>query len=90
VIKEYLANQKNKEYLGKILKSEELQIYNEKITTANLKKLFKSYDTEKYIINCQMWSNKYNKAYNKWKDLSQDEEEKDKWKKEILQMIRKK
>ena len=37
-----------------------------------------------------MWSNKYNEAYNKWKDLSQDEEEKDKWKKEILQMIRKK
>ena len=46
-------------------------------------------DTEQYIINCQEWSNRYNKAYDKWKDLSQQEKEKDKWKKEILQIIRK-
>ena len=90
VIQEYLANQKNKVYLGKISKSEELQINNEKITTANLKTLIELPDTEQHIINCQEWSDRYNIAYNKWKDISQDEEEKDKWKKEILQIIRKK
>ena len=90
VIQEYLANQDNKEYLGKISKMEELQINAEKITTtANLKKLLNLPDAEQYV-NCQEWSNRYNKAYDKWKDLSQQEKkEKDKWKKEILQIIRK-
>ncbi len=63
VIQEYLANQDNKEYLGKISKMKELQINNEKITTANLKKLLNEPDTEQYIINCQEWSNRHNKAY---------------------------
>ena len=39
--------------------------------------------------HCQKWSNKFNKAYNKWKNLSQQEKENDKWRKEILQIIRK-
>ena len=89
VIQEYLANQDNKEYLGKILKMKELQINDEKITTANLKKLLNLPDTEQYIINCQEWSNRYDKAYDEWKDLSQQEKENDKWKKEILQIIKK-
>jgi hypothetical protein len=89
VIQEYLTNQDNKEYLEKILKMKELQINDEKITIANLNKLLKIPDTEQYIINCQEWSNRYDKAYDNWKDLSQQEKEKDKWKKEILQIIRK-
>ena len=35
------------------------------------------------------WSNRYNNAYDEWKDLSQQEKENDKWKKEILQIIKK-
>jgi hypothetical protein len=89
-IQEYLANQDNKEYLGKISNSEEIQINDEKITTANLEKFLNLPDTEQYIINCQEWSNRYDKAYDEWKDLSQPEKDNDKWKKEILQIIRKK
>ena len=88
VIQEYLANQDNKEYLGKILKMKESQIHDEKITTANLKKLLNLPDAEQYI-NCQEWSNRHIKAYDEWKDLSQEEKGNDKWKKEILQIIRK-
>ena len=75
VIQEYLTNKDNKEYLAKISKTKELQINDEKITTTNLKKLLNLPDAEQYV-NCQEWSNRYNKAY-------------DKWKKEILQIIRK-
>ena len=88
VIQEYLANQDNKEYLGKISKMKELQINDEKMTTANLKKLLNLPDAEQYV-NCQKWSNRYNKAYDEWTDLSQQEKENDKWKKEILQIIKK-
>ena len=88
VIQEYLANQDNKEYLGKISKMKELQINDEKMTTANLKKLLKLPDAEQYV-NCQKWSNRYDKAYDNWKDLSQQKKEDDKWKKEILQIIKK-
>ena len=88
VIQEYLVNKDNKEYLANILKMKESQIKDEKITTANLKKLLNLPDTEQYV-NCQKWSNRYDKAYDKWKDLSQQEKENDKWKKEILQIIRK-
>ena len=88
VIQEYLANQDNKEYQGKISKMKELQINDEKMTTANLKKLLNLPDAEQYV-NCQKWSNRYDKAYDEWKDLSQQEKENDKWKKEILQIIKK-
>ena len=88
VIQEYLANQDNKEYLGKISKMKELQINDEKMTTANLKKLLNLPDAKQYV-NCQKWSNRYNKAYDEWTDLSQQEKENDKWKKEILQIIKK-
>jgi hypothetical protein len=66
----------------------ELQINDEKMTTANLKKLLNLPDAEQYV-NCQKWSNRYDKAYDKWQDLSQQEKENDKWKKEILQVIKK-
>ncbi|HET9807630.1 MAG TPA: hypothetical protein VFP49_12030 [Nitrososphaeraceae archaeon] len=91
VIQEYLANQDNKEYLSKISKMKELQINDEKITTTDIskKKLLNIPNVEQYV-NCQEWSNRYNKAYDKWKDLSQQEKENDKWKKEILQIIKKK
>ena len=88
VIQEYLDNQNNKEYLGKISKTRELQVNEEKITTTNLKKLLNLPDAEQYV-NCQEWSTRYNKAYDKWKDLSQEEKENDKWKQKILQIIRK-
>jgi hypothetical protein len=88
VIQEYLANQDNDEYQAKISKMRELQINDEKMTTANLKKLLNLPDAEQYV-NCQKWSNRYNKAYDEWKDLSQQEKENDKWKKEILQIIKK-
>lgn len=88
VIQQYLANQDNKEYLGKISKMKELQINDEKMTTPNLKKLLNLPDAKQYV-NCQKWSNRYNKAYDEWKDLSQQEKENDKWKKEILQIIKK-
>ena len=80
VIQEYLINKDNKKYLAKISKIEKLQINDEKITTASLKRLSNLPDAEQYI-NCQEWSNRYNKAYDKWKDLSQQEKENDKWKK---------
>jgi hypothetical protein len=88
VIQEYLVNQDNKKYLGKISKMKELQINDEKMTTANLKKLLNLSDAEQYV-NCQKWSNRFNKAYDEWKDLSQQEKENDKWKKEIFQIIKK-
>ena len=90
VIQEYLDNQDKKEYLAKISKMKELQINNEKITTIDIskKKLLNIPNVEQYV-NCQEWSNRYNKAYDKWKDLSQQEKENDKWKKEILQIIKK-
>src|SRR5688500_8676281 len=88
VIQEYLANQDNKEYKGKISKMKEVQINDEKKTTANLKKLLNLPDAEQYV-NCQKWSDRYNKAYDEWKDLSHQEKENDKWKKEILQIIKK-
>ena len=88
VIQEYLANQDNDEYLAKISKMKELQIDDEKMTKANLKKLLNLPDAEQYV-NCQKWSNIYDKAYDEWKDLSQQEKEKDKWKKEILQIVKK-
>jgi hypothetical protein len=88
VIQEYLANQDNKAYLVNILKMKESQINDEKITTANLKKFLNLPDAEQYV-NCQEWSNRYDKAYDKWQDLSQQEKENDKWKKEILQVIKK-
>ena len=88
VIQEYLANQDNDEYLAKISKMKELQIDDEKMTKANLKKLLNLPDAEQYV-NCQKWYNIYNKAYDEWKDLSQQEKEKDKWKKEILQIVKK-
>jgi hypothetical protein len=88
VIQEYLANQDNKEYLEKISQMNRLQINDEKMTTDNLKKLLNLPDAEQYV-NCQNWSNRYNKAYDEWKDLSQQEKENDKWKKEILQIIKK-
>jgi len=87
-IQEYLANQDNKAYLGKISKMKELQINDEKMTTANLKKLLNLPDAQQHV-NCQKWSNRFNKAYDEWKDLSQQEKENDKWKKEILQIIKK-
>ena len=88
VIQEYLANQDNKEYHGKLSKMKELQINNEKKTKDNLKKLLNLPDAEQYV-NCQRWSDRHNKAYDEWKDLSQQEKENDKWKKEILQIIKK-
>ena len=88
VIQDYLANQNNKEYLGKILRMKGLQINDEKMTTANLKKLLNLPDAEQYV-NCQKWYDRYNKAYDEWKDLSQQEKENDKWKKEIFQIIKK-
>jgi hypothetical protein len=89
VIQEYLDNQDNKQYLAKISKMEELQINDEKITTANSKKKLLNTPNAEQYLNCQEWSKRYNKAYDKWNDLSQQEKEKDKWKKEILQIIRK-
>ena len=89
VIQEYLANKGNKEYLEKISKMKELQIKDEKISTANLKRFGDLPDAEQYI-NCQKWSDKFNKAYDKWNDLSQEKKEKDKWKKEIFKLIKKK
>ncbi|HLN34657.1 MAG TPA: hypothetical protein VK250_05175 [Nitrososphaeraceae archaeon] len=89
VIQEYLDNHDNKKYLAKISKMEELQINDEKITTANSKKKLLNTPNAEQYLNCQEWSNTFNKAYDKWKDLSQQEKEKDKWKKEILQIIRK-
>jgi len=91
VIQEYLNNQdNNKQYLAKISKMKELQINDEKITTTanSKKKLLNIPDAEQYF-NCQEWSNRYNKAYDKLKDLPQQEKEKNKWKNEILQIIRK-
>jgi hypothetical protein len=95
VIQGYLDNQDNKQYLSEISKAKELQIREEEekqemktINTDNSKLINKS-NTE-IDASCHDWSKRYNKAYNKWKDVSQQEEkEKDKWKKEILKILRK-
>ena len=59
------------------------------MTIANSKKKLLNTPNTEQDDNSYELSIKYNKAYNKWKDLSQQEKEKDKWKKEILQIIRK-
>lgn len=88
VIQEYLINLDNTQYLSEISKMRDLQIKDEEIMTTSSKKLLNTPDAEQYST-CQEWSIQYNNAYNKWKDLSQEEKEKNKWKKEILQILRK-
>ncbi|HEX2408869.1 MAG TPA: hypothetical protein VHJ38_16835 [Nitrososphaeraceae archaeon] len=83
IIQEYLDNQDNKKYLAKISKMEELQINDEKITTANSKKKLLNTPNAEQYLNCQEWSNRFNNAYDKWKDLSQQEKENDQWKRDI-------
>ncbi|MGE5635301.1 MAG: hypothetical protein ACM3VV_08705 [Deltaproteobacteria bacterium] len=92
VIQEYLVNRDDKQYLSKIFNTKELQIREEEeemMTTTNSKKKLLDTPTAEQNNSCQEWSIRYNKAYNKWNDLSQQEKEKNKWKKEILKIIRK-
>ena len=88
VIQKYLINLDNTQYQSEISKMRDLQIKDEEIMTTSSKTLLNTPNAEHYT-NCQGWSIKYNNAYNKWKDLSQEEKEKNKWKKEILQILQK-
>ncbi|HSF49648.1 MAG TPA: hypothetical protein VLA74_02715 [Nitrososphaeraceae archaeon] len=91
VVQEYLVNRDDKAYLSKISNLKELQIReeegeNEEMTTTNSKKrLLGTLNDEQ---DCQEWSIKYNKAYDILKNLPQQEKENDKWKKEILDILR--
>ncbi len=90
VIQEYLVNRDDKQYLSKISNVKELQIREEEeemMTTTNSKKKLLDTPNAEQNNSCQEWSIRYNKAYNKWNDLSQQEKEKNKWKKEILKII---
>lgn len=95
VIHDYLVNKDNKQYLSEISNAKKLQIREEnhegqKISnTDNLTKNLSSEPDIRQDMGCQDWSTRYNKAYNAWKNLSQQEKEKNKWKKEILQILRK-
>ena len=93
VIQEYLVNRDDKEYLSKISNVRELQIReeeegkeeNEEITTTSSKnQLLGTINDE----HCQEWTIKYNKAYEIIKNLPQQEKENDKWKKEILDILK--
>lgn len=98
VIRNYLVNQENKEYLSKIFNAKELQIKEEKeekqeqtmlTTIANSKNTLLDKQIAEQDASCQDWATIYNKAYDKWNDLSQQEKEKNNWKKEILQILKK-
>jgi hypothetical protein len=95
VIQEYLVNRGDKEYLSKISNLKELQIREEgegkeeneemTTTTSSKNKLLGTINDE----HCQEWTIKYNKAYDIIKNLPQQEEkENDKWKKEILDILK--
>ena len=75
-------NRDDKQYLSEISKVSESQIREEQMmnVATSKKKLLNTPNTEQYD-NCYEWFIKYNKAYNKWKDLSQQEKEKNEWKK---------
>jgi hypothetical protein len=94
VIHEYIINQDNKQFLSKISKAKELQIREEEEQKMNAAtdNLLLDEPYPENDASCYEWSIAYNKAYDKWKDLTkQDEEEKEKnkWKKEILQILEK-
>jgi len=95
VIHDYITNKDNKQYLSEISNAKKLQIREENqkeqniSNTDNLKKKSSSKPDIGQDMGCQDWSTRYNKAYDVWKDLSQQEKEKNKWKKEILQILRK-
>lgn len=98
VIRNYLINQENKEYLSKIFNAKELQIKEEKeekqeqmmmTTLANSKNTLLDKQIGEQDASCQEWATIYNKAYDKWNYLSQQEKEKNDWKKEILQILNK-
>ncbi len=91
VIHEYIINQDNKQYLSELSTAKELQIREEKqkINAATDNLLLDEPNPEN-DVSCYEWSIAYNKAYDKWKDLTkQEEKEKNKWKKEILQILEK-
>jgi hypothetical protein len=93
-VQEYLVNRDDKAYLSKISNLKELQIReegeeegeNEEMTTTNSKKNLLGTLTDEQ--DCQEWSIKYKKAYDILKNLHQLEKENDKWKKEILDILR--
>lgn len=94
VVQEYLVKRTDKTYLSKISNVKELQIReegegkeeeNEEMTTASSKNKLLGTINDEY---CQEWTIKYNKAYDIIKNLPQQEKENDKWKKEILDILK--
>jgi hypothetical protein len=92
IVHEYIINQDNKQYLSELSRAKELQIREEekqKMNAATDNLLLDEPNPEN-DASCHEWSIAYNKAYDKWKDLTkQEEKEKNKWKKEILQILEK-
>jgi hypothetical protein len=92
IVHEYIINQDNKQYLSELSRAKELQIREEekqKMNAATDNLLLDEHNPEN-DASCHEWSIAYNKAYDKWKDLTkQEEKEKNKWKKEILQILEK-
>jgi hypothetical protein len=78
------VNRDDKQYLSEISKVNESQIREEQMMTiTNSKKKLLNIPNIEQDDNSYELSIKYNKAYNKWKDLSQQEKEKIEWKKDI-------
>ena len=82
-----MANRDNKQYLSEMSMMKELQINDEEIKESS-DKLLNTRNVQQEI-NCETSFKKYTEAYNKWNDLSQQEKENNKSKKEILQIINK-
>jgi len=78
------VNRDDKQYLSEISKVNESQIREEQMMTiANSKKKLLNTPNAEQDDNSYELSIKYNKASNKWKDLSQQEKEKNERKKDI-------
>ncbi|HJU59816.1 MAG TPA: hypothetical protein VJ583_08705 [Nitrososphaeraceae archaeon] len=91
IIRNYLVNQDSKQFLAKISKAKELQIREEEKQKMNaaINNGLVNESNVKNDSSCYEWSIRYNKAYDKWKDLTKQEKEKNNWKKEILQILEK-
>jgi hypothetical protein len=77
VIQEHMKSRHDERYLSDISDSREVQISREKIETSN-----KLSEPKNVHNTCNIWSKKYNEAYDKWIKLP--EEKHDNWKKKIL------
>ena len=86
IIREYMANRDNKQYLSELSTMKELQIKDEEMKqTSNQLSNIKNVEQE---INCETSFKKYNEAYNNWIKLPPQEKESNRSKKKILDSLK--